>query len=427
MSVEIGKRLKQARETLGLTLEDIEAQTRIQRRYLQAIENGQFDLLPGPIYVRSYVRSYANIVGENPHALLKFYQSPVRSNQAANRFGETSQMDMRRRTLSLPSAEETMGRADRSSAPLSRTSRYPAMTPKQMEPPEESSPYSYRHSGSPYASMNSRGEDSPVHQPDYDQARSHLSYRERVHESGAYDEEEFRGAAGRSPAHSPRRPVMPPDVPAPEELGIEVEESLQGQQMENHDYPSAQPGNSDLESPSQYSRSKRDKKKEKTGSFGRVYTLLLILGAVALVIATLAFMWYRSENAQPNKNQQVAQPGAPGATKDEKPKGVPRLNVINTSPTGIDRYELVNADKLELKITWLKGSSSGFEIRDQEVGNPIVTGEVTSIKKEFVQTFSSDIWIKLLHPDQVAVTVNGQDIQTDMYTDEKDIHISFLN
>jgi hypothetical protein len=56
---------------MGLSLEDIEARTGIQKKYLLAIENGQFDLLPNPIYLRSYVRSYANTVGENPQFLLQ--------------------------------------------------------------------------------------------------------------------------------------------------------------------------------------------------------------------------------------------------------------------------------------------------------------------------------------------------------------------
>lgn len=67
---EIGKILQDAREKLGLTLEDISSATKIQVRYLQAIENGQVDRLPGPFYVKAFIRQYANTVNLDPNTIL---------------------------------------------------------------------------------------------------------------------------------------------------------------------------------------------------------------------------------------------------------------------------------------------------------------------------------------------------------------------
>jgi cytoskeleton protein RodZ len=58
-----GEHLRQQRESRGIALEEIVATTKIGRRLLQALEEEQFDLLPGGIFNKSYVRAYAKCVG----------------------------------------------------------------------------------------------------------------------------------------------------------------------------------------------------------------------------------------------------------------------------------------------------------------------------------------------------------------------------
>lgn len=77
MSVEIGRRLRRARELTGLTLQEVERRTRISKRDLLAIEQGRFNFHSNPAYIRSCVRAYANVVGENPEQILK----PLRQTQ----------------------------------------------------------------------------------------------------------------------------------------------------------------------------------------------------------------------------------------------------------------------------------------------------------------------------------------------------------
>ncbi|SFJ24594.1 helix-turn-helix domain-containing protein [Thermoflavimicrobium dichotomicum] len=71
MSVEIGKQLKQARQALGMSIEEIAEKIHIDIKYVEAIERGRFDLFPNPTYLRSYIRIYAKHVGLNPQLLLK--------------------------------------------------------------------------------------------------------------------------------------------------------------------------------------------------------------------------------------------------------------------------------------------------------------------------------------------------------------------
>jgi cytoskeleton protein RodZ len=65
-STGIGERLRSAREALGLSLEEVEAATRIRRSYLQALEQEAFDRLPGPAYARGFLRAYATHLGLRP-------------------------------------------------------------------------------------------------------------------------------------------------------------------------------------------------------------------------------------------------------------------------------------------------------------------------------------------------------------------------
>lgn len=60
---ELGLRLKNAREEKKITIEELQNITKIQKRYLQAIEDGKFDMLPGQFYARAFVKSYAEAVG----------------------------------------------------------------------------------------------------------------------------------------------------------------------------------------------------------------------------------------------------------------------------------------------------------------------------------------------------------------------------
>jgi transcriptional regulator with XRE-family HTH domain len=70
---ELGARLIRARETRGLTIEDAERDTRISRRYLQALEAEQFDAIPAPVYARGFLRSYSQYLGLDPQEMLRLF------------------------------------------------------------------------------------------------------------------------------------------------------------------------------------------------------------------------------------------------------------------------------------------------------------------------------------------------------------------
>lgn len=70
---EIGHILREARENKGLTLEEVQSKTRINVRYLAALESGQYSALPTPVHARGFLRNYARYLGLDPQPLLDRY------------------------------------------------------------------------------------------------------------------------------------------------------------------------------------------------------------------------------------------------------------------------------------------------------------------------------------------------------------------
>jgi cytoskeleton protein RodZ len=60
---EIGSSLRAARMRQGLELSQVEHDTRIRARYLAALEDERFDVLPGPAYAKGFLRTYADYLG----------------------------------------------------------------------------------------------------------------------------------------------------------------------------------------------------------------------------------------------------------------------------------------------------------------------------------------------------------------------------
>lgn len=68
--MQIGEMLREAREEQGLSLDQIQEMTKIQKRYLVAIEQDDFHALPGRFYARAFIKEYAQAVGLDPAVVL---------------------------------------------------------------------------------------------------------------------------------------------------------------------------------------------------------------------------------------------------------------------------------------------------------------------------------------------------------------------
>lgn len=79
---ELGRTLSQARLARGLTLLDVERDTRISRRYLDALEREDFAVFPAPVYQRAFLRTYAQYLGLDANELLRLF--PQRTSEAVS-------------------------------------------------------------------------------------------------------------------------------------------------------------------------------------------------------------------------------------------------------------------------------------------------------------------------------------------------------
>ncbi|RLL45381.1 helix-turn-helix domain-containing protein [Oceanobacillus piezotolerans] len=75
--MDIGARLKEERLAKGLSLEELQDMTKIQKRYLVAIEEGRFEILPGKFYARAFIKEYANAVGIDSSELLEEHKEEI--------------------------------------------------------------------------------------------------------------------------------------------------------------------------------------------------------------------------------------------------------------------------------------------------------------------------------------------------------------
>lgn len=142
----VGPFLKHARETQGLSLDQVASVTRIQLKYLQALEEEQFAALPEPVFTKGFVRTYARSLGMDEQDVLQ------RFSEASNVYYGRGQQEHERGQLKIE--EEKRGKPNRTAIViligvvvlglglyLSRQPQpTPSSTPETTESPSVSSP-----------------------------------------------------------------------------------------------------------------------------------------------------------------------------------------------------------------------------------------------------------------------------------------------
>jgi cytoskeleton protein RodZ len=71
---DIGATLQEARMRARIDISEVESATKIRAKYLRAIENEEWDMLPGPTFVKSFVRTYAEYLGIDGRLLVEEYK-----------------------------------------------------------------------------------------------------------------------------------------------------------------------------------------------------------------------------------------------------------------------------------------------------------------------------------------------------------------
>ncbi|MFQ5450413.1 MAG: RodZ domain-containing protein [Nitrospinaceae bacterium] len=84
MVENFGLYLRHERELRGVPLEEIAGATKIHIRFLQALENNHFDELPGEVFIKGYIRSYAKAIGSSAEDMINTYDDTVGKNRRAD-------------------------------------------------------------------------------------------------------------------------------------------------------------------------------------------------------------------------------------------------------------------------------------------------------------------------------------------------------
>ncbi len=96
---EIGNTLREARLRRALDIADCESATKIRAKYLRALEEEQFEILPGPTYVKGFLRTYAEYLDLDGRLVLDEYESRFtgRQDHPYNPDGDPSKRRAKRR------------------------------------------------------------------------------------------------------------------------------------------------------------------------------------------------------------------------------------------------------------------------------------------------------------------------------------------
>jgi len=155
---EIGETLREARMRRRIDMTEVETATKIRGKYLRALENEEWDLLPGPTFVKSFLRTYAEYLGLDARLLVEEYRQRYErpSTQDLTPFS-ARRTPARRRRARLASLGPilviagivivllvslyllgTLGQDDETPAPPNQASQTPAPTPAKKKSKSDS-------------------------------------------------------------------------------------------------------------------------------------------------------------------------------------------------------------------------------------------------------------------------------------------------
>ncbi|SMO55628.1 helix-turn-helix domain-containing protein [Melghirimyces algeriensis] len=387
MSSHIGYRLRQARESWGLSLEEMEQYTRISATDLNALESGDFDRISSPYYIRIYLRTYAKTLGLDSREIVNEYRQTVGGSATLSGGG-------------TPFGQG--GTQERSHVP-SRRSRKKAQTP-------------------PVEMMN--------HSREGQESTLTSRFRRQRKDASSVIDGNNPSALNSMAEEGSRKVSMPPDMPEPQELGLSPQDAMKGEntpdskeekavQRQDH-AETAQP----VHIGSRSERRKKKKNKQTDSKWGTWYTRFLLLMTILLIPATIYVFYLYYTEEPPQSVEGKTQKEEKESKKESSQSSEPILTPVQTGGKETDYYELTNADEIELNIK--AKEESQFQIRKQEVGDELKEG---LLKKggsfSYKYDKGDDIYLELESASSAAVTVNGKKVKTS-YDHKKLIHIALI-
>ncbi|MCS1351239.1 RodZ family helix-turn-helix domain-containing protein [Mechercharimyces sp. CAU 1602] len=485
MSDEIGLRLRRAREAMGLSVEELAEQTRIQPSELMIIEEGRFEELPSPFYARSYLRSYANAVGVEPQTVLRQYrvseqqrirgesEPPLAGNSRAGRVKRNQRrMDPGSRPA-VPEEKQVIQEEKRTESPSSplvegrsrtqaRSNRIvsdelnqtppkreqeestAASSTRRMEPvtPKDEIPSRKEKEAVPQSTMNTRRVQMPTDLPrpeevglpsrsrkDDQEKQEDLSLRSRIEKEQTPSQQLSRGRA--EVAASKEEPTKQDEEPLPQTLSRTAKQRAIS---EGDRRTRAGGGSSTAES---LMLMENPQKKKKSSWFESTFNRILLIGILLLIPAAI-FVGLQLLGDDSKKSPEADSAAEASDEKsDEKEGSTPQeesgtkgvLTKVSSGEGEPDVYELSGTDNIEVVVE--TESAVWIQIREfEELVNRagiLADKKVGSNDKE-VFTFDNDeIWIEFGNTSGLKeVKVGGVPVELSSSEPNKKLNIKHL-
>ena len=128
----IGEYLKQRRCEKNITLEELSSQTGIREQYLTALESGDFEKIPGDVFIKGFIRNYGNFLEENGNDLVEAYTKGLATPEALHEPLKAAPSDVKEQPEVLQEpASSPASTAD--ATPENDEERTMVVTPSMME------------------------------------------------------------------------------------------------------------------------------------------------------------------------------------------------------------------------------------------------------------------------------------------------------
>lgn len=128
----IGEYLKQRRCEKNITLEEVASQTGIREQYLTALESGDFEKIPGDVFIKGFIRNYGNFLEENGNDLVEAYTKGLATLEALHEPLKAAPSDVKEQPEVLQEpASSPASTAD--ATPENDEERTMVVTPSMME------------------------------------------------------------------------------------------------------------------------------------------------------------------------------------------------------------------------------------------------------------------------------------------------------
>lgn len=128
----IGEYLKQRRCEKNITLEEVASQTGIREQYLTALESGDYEKIPGDVFIKGFIRNYGNFLEENGNDLVEAYTKGLATPEALHEPLKAAPSDVKEQPEVLQEpASSPASTAD--ATPENDEERTMVVTPSMME------------------------------------------------------------------------------------------------------------------------------------------------------------------------------------------------------------------------------------------------------------------------------------------------------